>query len=71
MGLGWLKKSHNCTLRLFTTNGSGGFEERTFVDDIRSRDYKIKFIDDADTNDRLDSNKTELSLYLSIPCKNQ
>jgi hypothetical protein len=55
----------------FTTNGSGGFEERTFVDDISSGDYKIKFFDDADSNDRLDNNKTELSLDLSIPCKNQ
>jgi hypothetical protein len=55
----------------FTTNSSGGFEERTFVDDISSGDYKIKFFDDADTNDKLDSNKTELSLDLSIPCKNQ
>ena len=55
----------------FTTNGSGGFEERTFVDDISSGDYKIKFFDDADTNDKLDTNKTELSLDLSIPCKNQ
>jgi hypothetical protein len=55
----------------FTTNGSGGFEERTFVDDISNGDYKIKFFDDADTNDRLDNNKTELSLDLSIPCKNQ
>ena len=54
----------------FTTNSSGGFEERTFVDDISSGDYKIKFFDDADTNDKLDSNKTELSLDLSIPCKN-
>ena len=25
----------------FTTNSSGGFEERTFVDDISSGDYKI------------------------------
>ena len=55
----------------FTTNSSGGFEERTFVDDISSGDYKIKFFDDADTNDKLDTNKTELSLDLSIPCKNQ
>ena len=55
----------------FTTNSSGGFEERTFVDDISNGDYKIKFFDDADTNDKLDSNKTELSLDLSIPCKNQ
>ena len=43
----------------------------TFVDDISSGDYKIKFFDDADTNDKLDTNKTELSLDLSIPCKNQ
>ena len=55
----------------FSTNSSGGFEERTFVDDISSGDYKIKFFDDADTNDKLDTNKTELSLDLSIPCKNQ
>jgi hypothetical protein len=55
----------------FTTNSSGGFEERIFVDDISSGDYKIKFFDDADTNERLDNNKTELSLDLSIPCKNQ
>jgi len=55
----------------FTTNGSGGFEERTFVDDISSGDYKIKFFDDVDSNDRLDNNKTELSLDLSIPCKKQ
>ena len=53
----------------FTTNSSGGFEERTFVDDISRGDYKIKFFDDADTNDKLDTNKTELSLDLSIPCK--
>ena len=55
----------------FATNSSGGFEEPTFVDDINSGDYKIKFFDDADTNDKLDTNKTELSLNLSIPCKNQ
>ena len=55
----------------FTTNSSGGFEERTFVDDISNGDYKIKFFDDADTNDKLDTNKTELSLDLSIPCENQ
>ena len=55
----------------FTTNSSGGFEESTFVDDISSGDYQIKFFDDADTNDKFDTNKTELSLDLSIPCKNQ
>ena len=55
----------------FATNSSGGFEEPTFVDDINSGDYKIKFFDDADTNDKLDTNKTELSLNFSIPCKNQ
>ena len=55
----------------FTTNSSGGFEERTYVDDISSGDYKIKFFDDADTNDKLDANKTGLSLDFSIPCKSQ
>jgi hypothetical protein len=55
----------------FTTNGSGGFEEHTFIDDISSGDYKIKFFDDVDTNNKLDTNKTELSLDLFIPCKNQ
>jgi hypothetical protein len=55
----------------FTTNSSGGFEERTYVDDINSGDYKIKFFDDADTNDKLDTNKTIISRDLSIPCKNQ
>ncbi|HEX7142499.1 MAG TPA: hypothetical protein VF222_08475 [Nitrososphaeraceae archaeon] len=55
----------------FATNSSGGFEEPTFVDDINSGDYKIKVFDDADTNDKLDTNKTELSLNFSIPCKNQ
>jgi hypothetical protein len=65
-------KNNTITLSgYFTTNSSGGFEERTFVDDISSGDYKIKFFDDADTNDKLDTNKTELSLDLSIPCKNQ
>ena len=43
----------------------------TFVDDISNGDYKIKFFDDTDTNDKLDTNKTELSLDLSIPCENQ
>jgi hypothetical protein len=55
----------------FTTNSSGGFEERTYVDDISSGDYKIKFFDDADTNDKPDANKTALSLDFSIPCKSQ
>ena len=55
----------------FTTNSSGGFEERTYVDDNNSGDYKIKFFDDADTNDKLDTNKTGISRDFSIPCKNQ
>ena len=55
----------------FTTNSSGGFEERTYVSDINSGDYKIKFFDDADTNDKLDTNKTGISLDFSIPCKNK
>jgi hypothetical protein len=55
----------------FTTNNSGGFEERTYVGDIASGDYKIKFFDDADTNDKLDINKTEISRDFSIPCKKQ
>ena len=71
MGFDWYKKITQLHSGYFATNSSGGFEERTFVDDISSGDYKIKFFDDADTNDKLDTNKTEFSLDLSIPCKNQ
>jgi hypothetical protein len=52
----------------FYTNGTGGFEEPTFADDLPPGKYIINFFDDINNDEKVDSGRAVIFTNLSIPC---
>jgi hypothetical protein len=54
----------------FETNGTGGFNDITFADDLKPDHYKMYFADDANNDNVFDIGAKRIYANVSIPCPN-
>lgn len=52
----------------FQTNSTGGFNDVTFVDDMKSGNYKVYFGSDANNDNKFDAGSQIVYTNLTIPC---
>ena len=54
----------------FGTNGTGGFNDVTFADDLKEDNYKMYFADDANNDNVFDIGAKRIYTNVTIPCPN-
>lgn len=54
----------------FETNSTGGFNDVTFADDLKSDNYKLYFADDVNNDNVFDIGSKRIYVNLTIPCPN-
>ena len=54
----------------FDTNSTGGFNDVTFADDLKSDNYKLYLADDANNDGVFDIGSKRIYANLTIPCPN-
>ena len=52
----------------FQTNGTGGFNDVTFADDLKSGSYKMYFGTDANNDNKFDTGAPTAVADVTIPC---
>jgi len=52
----------------YQTNGTGGFSEVTFADDLKDDNYKLYLGDDADDDGAFDIGVKRIHANVTIPC---
>jgi hypothetical protein len=51
------------------TNSTGGFNDVTFADDLKSDDYKMHFADDVNSDGKVDIGAARVYAKATVPCK--